>query len=61
MGLSIEWLLEFIDGNAKEETKDYDCTETMWGVLKAYAFFYYNISWQGNVSSWARLCIKLKL
>ncbi len=40
MDLSIEWLLEisyaFTDGDAKEE---YDCTETTWGVFKAYAFF----------------------
>ena len=44
MGLSIEWLLEFfdafIDVDAKEETKEYDCTETTWGVFKAYAFFF---------------------
>ncbi len=43
MGLSIEWLSEFIDafidGDAKEETEEYDCTETTWGVFKAYAFF----------------------
>ena len=43
MGLSIEWLSEFIDafidGDAKEETEEYDCTETTWDVLKAYAFF----------------------
>ena len=38
MGLSIEWLLEFID--AKEETEEYDWTETTWGVFKAYAFFF---------------------
>ncbi len=40
---SIEWLLAFIDaftnGDAKEETEEYDCTETMWDVFKAYAFF----------------------
>ena len=43
MGLPIEWLSEFIDafidGDAKEETEEYDCTETTWGVFKAYAFF----------------------
>ncbi len=50
MGLSIEWLLEFIDafidGDAKEETEEYDCTETTWGVFKAYAFFVYLILYQ---------------
>ncbi len=40
MGLSIKWLLEFIDGDAKEETEEYDCRETTWGVFKAYAFFF---------------------
>ncbi len=43
MGISIEWLFEFfdafIDGDAKEETEEYDCTETTWGVFKAYAFY----------------------
>ena len=29
-----------IDGDAKEETKEFNCTETTWGVFKAYAFFY---------------------
>ncbi len=41
MSLSIEWLSEFIDafidGDAKEETEEYDCKETTWGVFKAYA------------------------
>ncbi len=45
--ISIEWLSEFIDafidGDAKEETEEYDCTETTWGVFKAYTFFYYHI------------------
>ncbi len=47
MGLSMEWLLEFIDidalidGDAKEETEEYDCTETSWGVFRAYAFFFF--------------------
>ncbi len=37
MGLSIEWLSEFID--AKDETEEFDCTETTWVVFKEYAFF----------------------
>ena len=44
MDLSIEWLSEFIDafidGDTKEETEEYDCTDTTWGVFKAYAFFF---------------------
>ncbi len=48
MGFSIESLLEFIDafidGDGKEETEEYDyCTETTWGVFKAYAFFLLDI------------------
>ena len=43
MGVSIGWLLKFIDafidGDSKEETDEYDCAETTWGVFKAYAFF----------------------
>ena len=44
MDFSMEWLLEFIDtfmdGDAKEETKEYDyAAEMTWGVFKAYAFF----------------------
>ncbi len=49
MALSIEWLLEFIDafinGDAKEETEEYHCTETTWGVYKAYAFFSIMLWW----------------
>ncbi len=43
MGLSIEWISEFndafIDGDAKEETEEYDYTETTWGAFKAYEYF----------------------
>ncbi len=50
MGISIEWLSEFIDafidGDAKKETEEYDCTETTWDVFKAYAFFWsYDSTW----------------
>ncbi len=30
----------YIDGDAKEESEEYNYTETMWGVFKAYAFFF---------------------
>ncbi len=43
MGLSIQWLVQFIDalidGDAKEEAEEYDCTEMTWRVFKVYAFF----------------------
>ncbi len=31
--------LEVINAAAKEETEEYNCTDMMWGVFKAYAFF----------------------
>ena len=42
MGLSIEWIMEFIDafidGDAKEESEDDDCTGMTWGVLFRYCY-----------------------
>ena len=37
MGISMELLLEIIDGDANEATEEYDCTDTAQGVFNAYA------------------------
>ena len=31
--------LDFIDGDAKKATEEYDHADTTWGVFKAYGFF----------------------
>ena len=37
--LAIIQVDDFIDGDAKEATEGYDCTDTTRGVFKAYAVF----------------------
>ncbi len=37
MGISMELLLEIIDGDANDATEEYDCTDTAQGVFNAYA------------------------
>ncbi len=37
---------DFIDGDGNEATEEYDCTDTMWGVFKVYAFFSYTVSYK---------------
>ncbi len=47
----------FIDGDAKEETEEYDyCTETTWGVFKAHAFLSTSVLMHGGL-----ICIAFSL
>ncbi len=36
--------VDFIGGDAKEATEEYDCIDTTRGVFKAYAFFFQIVS-----------------